>query len=274
MLGHGAELGRIYFAARFSPTARHLLPLPGISWWMPPNGSVHGFRLDSLLGINLFLVCGFFLLAHLLIVLSLLRRHARNSQPRLILIFEIVPLVLIGGIFLWMSLSSQALWAHSRFTGASPEAMQVEAVGVQFQWYFRYPGADAAFGKVRPELVDAPGGNPLGIDPVDPDGKDDVVSSELVLPAGREVDLRIRSQDVIHGFFIPGMRLKQDAIPGMVLHVHFTPEREGQYPILCSQLCGLGHARMHALLRVVSKRDFVDWLNRREAARLAQESGQ
>ena len=116
--------------------------------------------------------------------------------------------------------------------------MQVEVVGEQFQWYFRYPGEDAAFGVTRPELVNAAEGNPLGLDARDARGKDDVVSSVLVLPVGREVDLRLRSLDVIHGFFIPGMRLKQNAVPGLVLHVHFTPSVTGTYPILCSQVCG------------------------------------
>jgi len=241
---------------------------------MPPNGSIHGSQLDRLLGLNLLLICGFFLLAHLFLVVPQLRKQGGNSPPRRMLVIEILSLAFIGGVFVWMTITSQQLWANSRFTGSSPEAMQAEIVGVQFHLYFRYPGSDQTFGKVKPELADAPGGNPLGIDAADPDGKDDIVSSELVLPVGREVDLRLRSQDVMHGFFIPGMRIKQDAVPGMVLHIHFTPEREGQYPILCSQLCGMGHQRMQARLRVVSLREFTDWLGQREAARPAQESGQ
>jgi cytochrome c oxidase subunit 2 len=85
-----------------------------------------------------------------------------------------------------------------------------------------------------------------------------------MLPAGREVDLRIRSLDVIHGFFIPAMRLKQNAVPGLVLHIHFTPIAAGTYPILCSQVCGSGHARMQAELRVVSPPAYQDWLRGRE----------
>ena len=87
----------------------------------------------------------------------------------------------------------------------------------------------------------------------------------MVLPAGREVDLTLRAVDVIHGFFVPAMRLKQNTVPGMALHVHFTPEKVGEYPILCSQVCGLGHAKMQAKLRVVSAADFASWLAAREA---------
>ncbi|MGB0124925.1 MAG: cytochrome C oxidase subunit II, partial [Silvibacterium sp.] len=108
--------------------------------------------------------------------------------------------------------------------------------------------------------VNAAAGNPLGIDPRDARGTDDIVSSTLVLPAGREVDLQLRSLDVIHGFFVPGMRLKENTVPGLVLHVHFTPVAVGTYPILCSQVCGLGHARMQARLLVVSPADFNAWM--------------
>ncbi|HWZ12680.1 MAG TPA: hypothetical protein VNX22_06015, partial [Acidobacteriaceae bacterium] len=130
-------------------------------------------------------------------------------------------------------------------------------------WYFRYPGPDATFGTTRPELVDAAAGNPLGLDRRDSRAADDRVTSELVLPVNREVDVRLRALDVIHGFFIPGMRVKQNALPGSTLHVHFTPDVIGVYPIVCSQVCGLGHYRMQAQLRVVSEADFEHWLTGR-----------
>jgi cytochrome c oxidase subunit 2 len=161
-------------------------------------------------------------------------------------------------------MKSEALWANARIAGPDPSAMQVEVTGVQFAWYFRYPGTDATFGETRAALVDAGGGNPLGIDPTDAHGADDIVSSELVLPAGREVDLRLRSHDVMHGFFVPEMRLKQNAVPGSTLHVHFTPEKPGTYAILCSQLCGLGHFRMQATMRVLPQDQFDAWVRAHE----------
>jgi cytochrome c oxidase subunit 2 len=145
--------------------------------------------------------------------------------------------------------------------------MQVEVTGVQFVWYFRYPGADESFGRTRLSLAAPAEGNPLGIDPGDPHGADDIVSSQLVLPAGREVDLTLRAQDVIHGFSVPEMRLKQNAVPGATAHIHFTPQTPGNYAILCTQLCGLGHYRMQATLRVLPAAQFDAWLQAREAAR-------
>ena len=89
---------------------------------------------------------------------------------------------------------------------------------------------------------------------------------QLVLPAGREVDLTLRAQDVIHGFAVPEMRLKQNAVPGQDTHLHFTPELPGTYAILCTQVCGLGHYRMQAVLRVLPQAQFEQWLTQREAA--------
>jgi cytochrome c oxidase subunit 2 len=238
--------------------------LPGWSW-MPPNGALHGFAVDRLMRENLIALAVCFVLAQLLIAVALLRRRG-SSTPRLwanAAAIEAVPLLALCGLYVWMAVTGQRLWAAARFEGPAPAAMQVEVVGMQFQWYFRYPGPDAAFGASRPELVDAPAGNPLGIDPRDPHGADDVVTSELVLPVGREVDVQLRSLDVIHGFFVPGMRLKQNAVPGLVLHVHFTPVSLGEYPILCSQVCGSGHARMQTRLRVVTPADFEEWLKLR-----------
>lgn len=240
--------------------------------WMPPDGALHGPVIDKLMFWNLVALCAAAVIAHLWLIFTALRRrpaaHGFPAAGRWVLI------ALFCALYAWTALTAQNLWASSRFEGPSLTAMQVEVVGEQFQWYFRYPGPDATFGATRPRLVNAAAGNPLGIDPRDPHGADDVVSSILVLPAGREVDLQLRSLDVIHGFFIPGMRLKENTVPGMVLHLHFTPVTLGTYPILCSQVCGSGHARMQARLMVVSPADYKVWLAGRERARAQEESGQ
>jgi cytochrome c oxidase subunit 2 len=240
------------------------------SLWMPANGALHGIALDRQMKINLIAIGLLFLLAHILLGLAFLKR--RRASPRRFLTIEILPLIALCGLYIWMAITAQQLWAANRFEGPSPSAMQVEVVGVQFQWYFRYPGEDATFGATQPQLVNAGAGNPLGIDPGDQQGNDDIVSSELVLPAGREVDLRLRAHDVIHGFFIPGMRLKQNAVPGLTLHVHFTPFEPGEYVILCTQVCGLGHGHMEAKLRVLPPGIFDLWLAKREQKHLAEQT--
>ena len=246
-------------------------------WWMPSNGALHGLAIDHLMWWNLAILSALFVLTHILLITALFRsrplklHHSDGQQEEesrdrgrkvadKLWKSELILLFALTLLYTWMAISAQRLWATIRYQGAAPQALQVEVTGEQFQWYFRYPGTDAAFGLTRPELINAPAGNPLGIDRTDPHSTDDIVSSILVLPAGREVDLNLRSIDVIHGFFIPGMRLKQNAVPGMPMHVHFTPSIPGDYAILCSQVCGLGHARMQTHLRVVSNDEYLTWL--------------
>ncbi len=229
------------------------------SWWMPPNAAAHGVAVDRLMRWDVGAMAACFLAANILLVWLFLRPR-RSSSPPSSSRAELLPLSLLVILYVVMAVTAEHLWARERFEGAAPGALHVEVVGEQFQWYFHYPGIDAAYGASQPQLVNAALGNPLGLDPADDHGRDDIVASELVLPVDREVDLQLRSLDVIHGFFVPEMRLKQNAVPGATLHVHFTPVREGIFPILCSQVCGSGHARMQARMRVVSPAAYSAWL--------------
>ncbi|HEY6414280.1 MAG TPA: cupredoxin domain-containing protein [Edaphobacter sp.] len=233
-------------------------------WWLPVEASARGAALDRHLLLNLWVVLALLSLAHILVLVGLLRRRA--AEPKNLWRIEYLPLTVLALLFATLTIKAETLWAASRYTGADPAALQIEVTGMQFAWYFRYPGIDATFGTTKPQLV-APGeGNPIGIDPTDPHGSDDFVTSELVLPANREVDLRLQAQDVIHGFSIPEMRLKQNAVPGQTIHVHFTPTTPGTYAILCTQLCGLGHYRMNATLRVLPPVEFAQWLATKQKA--------
>jgi cytochrome c oxidase subunit 2 len=227
-------------------------------WNLPADASAHGPALDHQLLLNLWIALALLALAHLILLTGLLtRRHAAQKNLWRV---EYLPLAALAILFATLTIKAERLWADTRYTGASPTALQVEVTGMQFAWYFRYPGPDATFGITRPQLV-APGeGNPVGIDPNDPHSADDIVTSELVLPANREVDLRLNAQDVIHGFSVPEMRLKQNAVPGQTIHIHFTPTIPGTYAILCTQVCGLGHYRMNANLRILPPDEFTEWL--------------
>jgi cytochrome c oxidase subunit II len=227
------------------------------SWLLPANASAHGPALDRHLLLNLWIALALLALAHLILLAGLLaRRHpAQKNLWRI----EYLPLALLAILFAALTIKAERLWATTRYTGASLTALQVEATGVQFAWYFRYPGSDATFGITRPQLVAPAEGNPLGLDRNDPHSADDEITSELVLPDNREVDLRLNAQDVIHGFSVPELRLKQNAVPGQTIHIHFTPATPGTYAILCTQLCGLGHYRMNATLRIVTRDEFAAW---------------
>ena len=234
-------------------------------WPLPADASAHGPTLDAHLLLNLWIALALLALAHTLLLTGLVARRAHAHQPnpneatRLWRI-QYLPLAALTLLFTFLTLRAERLWAAARYTGPDLTAMQVEVTAVQFAWYFRYPGPDATFGVTNPRLV-APGeGNPLGLDPRDPHAADDLISSELVLPANRQVDLRLRAEDVIHGFSIPEMRLKQNAVPGETIHLHFTPTTPGADAILCTQVCGLGHYRMSATLRVLPPDQFAAWL--------------
>jgi cytochrome c oxidase subunit 2 len=237
----------------------HPLACLCLRWPLPADGSAHGPSLDQQLILNLWIAGALLALVHLILLIGLLSRR-RIREPRKRWVVEYLPLSFLILLFAGLTIQAEILWAATRYTGADPAALQVEVTGMQFAWYFRYPGPDAVFGRTAPRLV-APGeGNPVGIDPADPRGTDDIVASELVLPVGRAVDLRLHAEDVIHGFAVPEMRLKQNAVPGETIHLHFTPTKPGTYAILCTQLCGSGHYRMQANLRILNAADFAAWL--------------
>lgn len=239
-------------------------------WHLPVDAALHGHALDAHLLLNLWIALALFVLANILLIGGALF-HRREHRPIHKLTLEYIPLAAFTALFIFLSVRAHSLWAAQRYTGAAPDALQVEVTGMQFAWYFRYPGADETFGRVSNALVAPAEGNPVGLDPSDPHGKDDIVRGQLVLPAGREVDLTLRAVDVIHGFAIPQMRIKQNAVPGQTQHIHFTPQTPGDYAILCTQVCGMGHYRMQALLRVLPPDQFNAWLHQQEhTAQLAE----
>ena len=162
--------------------------------------------------------------------------------------------------FLGLGIIGQKAWAEIRFASPAPDAIQVEVTTTQFVYTFRYPGADGKFGRLDPSLINAPAGNPLGLDLSDRAGNDDVVAPNLTVPVNRPIELLLRSQDVVHNFFVRELRLQQDSVPGMMIPVNFTANRTGRYEIVCTQLCGLGHSKMHSFLNVVSESDYEAFL--------------
>ena len=238
------------------------------TWWMPAAASAAAPAIDRQFDLTFVLMGIVFLAAQLGLGLFVWRYRDRGQKATFSHgnnTLEFTWTTLTAILFLGLVFASNRIWAEQRFMPAQPGAIQVEATGLQFAWYFRYPGADGKYGRTKPELEDASVGNAVGLDDADPASKDDVVTGTMVLPVNREVDLTLRSQDVIHSLFIPSMRFKQDAVPGLMIHMHFTPTQTGEYEIACAELCGRGHYKMHAILKVVSEQDFAKWLAEREA---------
>jgi cytochrome c oxidase subunit 2 len=157
--------------------------------------------------------------------------------------------MLAPGLFVW-----------NQFVTVPKEADVIEVIGQQWQWNFRLPGKDGLLGtsdtrNVSPE-------NPLGLNPNDANGQDDVLieGQDLHLPVDRPVKVLLRSIDTIHNFYVPQFRAKMDIVPGMVTYFWFTPTRTGTFESICAELCGTGHYTMRGVVVVDEESDYQAWL--------------
>ena len=161
-----------------------------------------------------------------------------------------VAAMLAPGLFVWQ-----------RFVTVPDGASEFEVVGQQWLWSFRLPGKDGRLGTA--ETANVSPDNPLGLNPDDPYGQDDVIiqGDDLHLPVGKPLKVLLRSVDVLHDFYVPEFRAKMDMVPGMVTYFWFTPTRTGTYEILCFELCGLGHPEMRGIVVVDEQSDYQAWLD-------------
>jgi cytochrome c oxidase subunit 2 len=237
-------------------------------WWFPPAITPVGHQIDQQFFIT-FVVTGIvFVLAQLALAWMVFRYRDQGRKARFVRgshVLEVVWTTITLVIFVGLGVMASHAWGEVHFGGPSPGALQVEVTGVQFQWNFRYPGPDGKFGRIVPKDIDASVGNPLGLDPSDSAAKDDIVVPDLYLPVDRQIELMLRSQDVIHSFFVRELRIKQDCVPGIIIPIHFSVSKIGNYEVTCNQLCGLGHYHMHAMLHVLSQADFAKWEKQQEA---------
>jgi cytochrome c oxidase subunit II len=242
------------------------------TWWLPVGVSASAAGIDRQFAFT-YLVMGIvFVLAQCSLGYFVWRYRDRGTGQKVEYShgstkLELVWTVLTAVLFVGLNLMGSPIWASERFQPAEASALPVEVTGMQFAWYFRYAGPDGKFGVTDTKLMDPSAGSEaaIGLDTSDPTAKDDVVTGTMVLPVNRQVDLTLKAVDVIHSFFVPNFRFKQDAVPGLAIHMHFTPNQIGDYEIACAELCGLGHYKMHGVVKVVSQEDFDKWLAAREA---------
>lgn len=160
-------------------------------------------------------------------------------------------------LFLTLAFFGSNSWA--KIPSRKPGEEVIEVYAYQFAWNFRYPGPDGRFGRTAIEFISDAGGNPMGIDPKDPAGKDDIVTASLRIPARRDVLLLLHSRDVIHDFFVRELRTKQDILPGMEIPLEIHVDQTGTYEIACAELCGLGHSQMRSVLLAMPPADYDRW---------------
>jgi len=236
--------------------------------WLPEVISLHGVDVDNQLNLTFAFAGGAFFLAQVLIGVCLWRFGSQRSGPALYWHesprIEIAWTVVTAAIFIGLGVKGSVVWAQTYLTDASPNALELEVTGQQFAWNVRYPGPDGKFGRTRPDKVNDSEGNYIGVDENDPVGQDDVTTQNLIaIPVHRQIKIIVRSRDVLHSFFVPALRVKQDAVPGMGIPIHFTATKIGEYEVACAELCGMQHFKMRSRFLVMSDADFNAWLKAR-----------
>jgi cytochrome c oxidase subunit 2 len=276
--------------------------IPYILGWGPNTAaSAHGPKVDYMFNVTLFFTSiVFFACQFLLFWFGWKYRGKKGGRAkywshdeRLEMVWMLIPAVVmtflvVGGLRAWNEVMADV----SPDEVAGKDYIEIEATGMQFAWLLRHPGRDNKLGAKHFTKID--GTNPLGQDWEDPKNIDDFHPSEIVLPVGQKVRVRINSRDVLHNFYLPQFRVKMDAVPGMPTYFVFTPmvtsdsmrarykkwdhwnipDKQNpdklrweafEYELACAELCGKGHYSMRRVLKVVSQEEYDAWVDEQEA---------
>ena len=232
---------------------------PWYKIWLPSDVSEHGHMIDHLFYFILWLTAVVFVITEVALFWFMWRYDGKgqyrtakftHGSHSLEIVWTIIP----SAVLLFIAIYQMNAWADSKIRNpaAGPDGIfgtaddmppMLEITARQFEWRLRYPGLQAK-GK-------------LG-------GDDDIfVVNDLHLPVNEEILLDLKSADVLHSFFLPNMRVKQDAVPGMKIPVWFRPTEVGSWDIVCAELCGWGHYKMKGRVTVESREDFDKWLEQK-----------
>jgi cytochrome c oxidase subunit 2 len=213
--------------------------------WFPENVSTFGADVDGVFWLIFYITLVWFIATEGLILYFVLRYRRRPGQRAAYvtgnrsneLAWILAPLAVVLVLDFWIDLRGAEVWAKIKGE-VPPGDFIVRATGKQFNWEFTYPGPDKKFGTA-----------------------DDLKSdNELHVPVGKVVHVVLTSTDVIHSFFLPHFRLKQDVLPGREITAWFEATKPGLYEIPCAELCGFGHSGMNGMLVVHSSEDYQKWV--------------
>ncbi len=208
--------------------------------WLPENVSTFGGEIDSLFYLIYYITAATFILVTVLMVVFLVMYRERpgrratytHGNTSLEIVWTIIP----AAILIVLSFMSVSTWAKVK--RQAPESdFELQVVAKQFNWDVVYPGPDGKFG-------------------TDDDVKFD---NDLHVPVNKVVRIQLSAKDVIHSFFLPNLRLKQDAVPGRTILVWFEATKPGKYEIPCAELCGFGHSGMKGWLHVHTPEEYKKW---------------
>lgn len=230
-------------------------------WYLTPLAS-NWSTIDDTLDIT-FWVCGFvFVVVNLFMAWCVLKfRHKKGTlahyEPENKKLEIWLTVVTSLGV---VAMLTPGLYVWAKFVEPPEDADVIEVIGKQWQWSYRFPGDDGILGTADTQHISAE--NPLGMNPDDPNGQDDVivVGDDVHIPIDRPLKMLLRSQDVLHDFAVAQFRVKMDLVPGIVTYLWFTPTVLGKYDVLCEELCGTGHYNMRSHVVVDTEADFKAWL--------------
>jgi cytochrome c oxidase subunit 2 len=226
---------------------------PAMNMWLPTDVSADGYKIDHLFKFILWLTGIVFVATECVLAWYLWKYDAsRNAEPVKFThgshALEVVWTILPAATLLFIALYQINAWADAKMMGRRPDVTPIaEVTGRQFEWRIRYPGADGVL-HTRDDLLDV---------------------NDLHVPVDEDIALVIKSEDVLHSFFLPHFRVKQDVVPGMSQQVWFraVPAAQGRsFDIVCAELCGWGHYKMKGRITIDSQDEF-----RTHLARLAAE---
>jgi cytochrome c oxidase subunit 2 len=212
-----------------------------LDWWLPENVSTYGGEIDWLFHLIYYITGITFIVVFVTMVVFLVvyrdrpGRRARYTHGNTTL--EIVWTVVPALILVILTLLSVPAWSKIKMAAPPPSDFVVQVTAKQFNWQVTYPGADGKFGT----------------------GDDKTLLDEMHVPANKVVHVRLRSQDVIHSFFVPQFRMKQDAVPGREIVQWFEATKPGKYELPCAELCGFGHSGMRGWIYVHTAADYQKW---------------
>lgn len=242
-------------------------------WWLPRNVSHFGHEIDFMIYVILWLtgITGVLVFSTMIYFIVKYRHrpgvgaiHSHGNNT-----LEVVWTTIPVFIFLGLAIYGNEMWGRMRMQKPPADALQVAVVGEQFGWNIRYPGPDGKLAKMDAHKIGKE--NPFGVDPNDPEGRDDFTTyNEVVFPVNQPVQLHLSSKDVIHSFYVPEFRLYQDMVPGRVYDfVWLKADATGNFQLACNQLCGQGHYKMFGKLAVVPEADYVAWAKSKAPATTA-----
>jgi cytochrome c oxidase subunit 2 len=222
--------------------------------WLPEAASSYAKDIDGLLVFISVIVGVWFLAAEGFLLFSALRfRRRAGERARYLpgnttraMAFVLVPCFVVFCLDLVIDAVAAPVW-HDIKEDLPPHDEQVRVMGEQWAWRFTFPGPDGEF-----ETAD-----------------DFETVNELHAPVDKVILFELRARDVLHSFWIPELRLQQDAVPGRVIRGWFRPVAEGEFEIPCAEICGFGHTLMKGRLTVESESAFRQWVEGRSAGAAA-----